>query len=136
MNEISAGMTIGAVAKEAGVNVETIRFYQRKGLLPQPGKPVGGIRRYRSADVSRLRFVKSAQRLGFTLDEVASLLALDDATHCDGARGIAEEKLGDVREKLKDLRRIEAALGRLVQDCCARRGRVSCPLIASLHGGS
>lgn len=69
-------LTIGVFAKAAGVNVETIRFYQRKGLLPEPDKPYGSIRRYGEADVTRVRFVKSAQRLGFSLDEIAELLRL------------------------------------------------------------
>ncbi|WP_282373645.1 MerR family transcriptional regulator, partial [Pseudomonas sp. PS02290] len=86
-------LTIGAFAKAAGVNVETIRFYQRKGLLPEPDKPYGSIRRYGEADVARVKFVKSAQRLGFSLDEVAGLLRLDDGAHCDEARVLAEQKL-------------------------------------------
>jgi DNA-binding transcriptional MerR regulator len=73
--------------------VETIRFYQRKGLLPEPDKPYGSIRRYGEADVTRVRFVKSAQRLGFSLDEIAELLRLDDGTHCEEASSLAEHKL-------------------------------------------
>ena len=87
-------MTIGAFAKAAGVNVETVRFYQRTGLLIAPPRPYGGIRRYGGRDVARVRFVKSAQRLGFTLDEVAQLLRLDDGAHCTEARKLAERKLG------------------------------------------
>lgn len=127
-------LTIGAFAKAAGVNVETIRFYQRKELLPEPDKPYGGIRRYGEADVARVKFVKSAQRLGFSLEEVAGLLRLDDGAHCDEARVLAEQKLEDVRGKLEDLQRIESVLARLVHDCCASHGTVSCPLIVSLHG--
>ena len=127
------GLTIGAVAKAAGVNVETVRFYQRRALLPEPERPYGGIRRYEAEDVARVKFVKAAQRLGFSLDEVAGLLQLDDGTHCDEARQLAEVKLADVRKKLKDLRRIESALASLVRDCCTSRGTVSCPLIATLQ---
>lgn len=75
-------LTIGTFAKAAGVNVETIRFYQRKGLLLEPARRYGRIRRYDTADVARVKFVKSAQRLGFSLDEVAQLLKLEDGTHC------------------------------------------------------
>ena len=128
MDSDQQGLTIGAVAKAAGVNVETVRFYQRRALLPEPDKPYGRIRRYEAKDVARVRFVKAAQRLGFSLDEVAGLLRLDDGTHCDEAR-----KLADVRQKLKDLRRIESALAGLVRDCCTRRGKLSCPLIATLQ---
>ncbi|MDP3844551.1 MAG: Hg(II)-responsive transcriptional regulator [Oxalobacteraceae bacterium] len=127
-------MTIGVFARAAGVNVETIRFYQRKGLLPQPDKPCGSIRRYGKADVTRLRFVKSAQRLGFSLDEIAGLLRLEDGTHCDEASHLAEHKLQDVREKMVDLARMETVLSELVRACHARKGNVSCPLIASLQG--
>lgn len=126
-------LTIGAFAAAGGVNVETIRFYQRKGLLAEPDKPYGGIRRYSEADVVRVRFIKSAQRLGFSLGEIAELLALDDGTHCDAARVLAEHKLKDVRAKLADLRRIESVLARLVRDCCASQGTVSCPMIVSLQ---
>ena len=126
-------LSIGAFAEAAGVNVETIRFYQRKGLLPEPDRPNGSIRRYGAADVARVRFVKSAQRLGFSLDEVDGLLTLDDGAHCDEARQLAEYKLLDVRSKLADLLRIESVLATLVDDCCASHGTVSCPLIAALQ---
>lgn len=128
-------LTIGAFAKAAGVNVETIRFYQRKGLLREPDKPYGGIRRYGEADVTRVRFIKSAQRLGFSLDEVAELLHLEDGAHCDEASSLAQHKLSDVREKMGDLARMEAVLSELVCACRARVGSVSCPLIGSLQNG-
>lgn len=127
-------LTIGAFAKAAGVNVETVRFYQRKGLLLEPDKPCGGIRRYGRADVIRVRFVKSAQRLGFCLKEIAELLRLQDGTHCDEANSLAQNKLQDVREKLADLARMELVLSQLVGACQARKGNVSCPLIAVLQG--
>jgi MerR family mercuric resistance operon transcriptional regulator len=126
-------LTIGAFAAAAGVSVETIRFYQRKGLLHEPDKPVGSIRRYSDADITRIRFVKSAQRLGFSLEEVAQLLKLADGSHCDEAREQAERKLIDVRAKLADLRRIEATLAALVEQCCTAKGEVRCPLIESLQ---
>jgi len=127
------GLTIGAFANAAGVNVETVRFYQRRSLLTEPDKPYGSIRRYGPADVARVKFVKTAQRLGFSLDEVAGLLRLDDGAHCDEARQLAELKLADVRRKLADLRRIEKVLATLVRDCCASHGTVSCPLISTLQ---
>lgn len=130
--QISA-LTIGAVAAAAGVNVETIRFYQRKGLVPEPRRAYGAVRRYGESDVNRVRFVKSAQRLGFSLEEVAGLLALEDGTHCSEARALAEQKLGGVRAKLADLHRIESALVGLVARCGSARGDISCPLIAALH---
>ena len=126
-------LTISHVAREAGVTVETIRFYQRKGLVPEPKKPLGGIRRYSETDVARVRFIKAAQRIGFTLDEVAQLLKLDDGAHCAEAKAIAEQKLDDVRKKLDDLKRIESALKQLVTRCGTTRGSVKCPLISSLR---
>ncbi len=129
-------LTIGAFAKAAEVNVETIRFYQRKGLLPEPDKPHRSIRRYGEADVTRVRFVKSAQRLGFSLDEIAELLRLEDGTHCSEASSLAEHKLKDVRERMTDLARMEAVLTELVCACHARKGNISCPLIASLQDGA
>ena len=136
MDENSQSLTIGTFARVAGVNVETIRFYQRKGLLPEPEKSYGSIRRYGASDVARVRFVKSAQRLGFSLDEIAGLLLLDDGTHCDEARELGEKKLADVRGKLAELQRIEAVLASLVEQCFATRGQVRCPLIASLANPS
>jgi MerR family mercuric resistance operon transcriptional regulator len=126
-------LTIGAFAAAAGVNVETVRYYQRKGLLTEPDKPSGSIRRYGESDVARVTFVKAAQRLGFSLDEIAGLLKLQDGTHCREARQLAQHKLDDVREKLAHLRSIESALARLVRDCASSRGTVCCPLIAALQ---
>mgnify|MGYP001115435826 CR=1 FL=1 len=127
------GFSIGAFAKAAGVNVETIRFYQRKRLLTEPVRPPGGIRRYGNAEVARVKFVKSAQRLGFSLDEVAQLLRLEDGTHCTEAASLAALRLIDVRNRLADLTRMETALAALVEQCRAHRRSVSCPLIASMH---
>jgi MerR family mercuric resistance operon transcriptional regulator len=133
MKNPQESLTIGAFAEAAGVNVETIRFYQRKGLLTEPDKPYGSIRRYGEMDVSRMRFVKSAQRLGFRLDEIAELLRLEDGTHCEEASRLAEHKLKDVHEKQADLARMEEALSALVCACHAMKGNISCPLIASLQ---
>jgi len=133
MNTSPASVTIGVLAEKAGVNVETIRFYQRKRLMPEPKRPLGGIRRYGESELARLRFIRAAQNLGFSLDEIAELLKLEDGTHCGEARRLAERRLADVREKLAVLRRIESALGGLVARCSSVRGSVKCPLISSLH---
>ncbi|MGE0348555.1 Hg(II)-responsive transcriptional regulator [Hydrogenophaga sp.] len=127
-----SNMTIGELAKAADVNVETVRFYQRKGLMPEPLRPSGGIRRYAEAARSRLHFIKSAQRLGFSLDEIAELLQLDDGASCVQARIKAQTKLADVKGRLEDLRRMEAVLEGLISQCGASRGTVRCPLIAAL----
>jgi MerR family mercuric resistance operon transcriptional regulator len=134
MNNSSDQMTIGALAELAGINVESIRFYQRKGLLSEPGRPQGSIRRYGRTELGRVRFIKSAQRLGFSLDEISDLLQLEDGSHCGEAREQAEKKLSDVRAKLAELTRIERVLADLVQRCCAASGKVCCPLIATLQG--
>ncbi|RCS30263.1 Hg(II)-responsive transcriptional regulator [Rhodanobacter denitrificans] len=135
MGSHSEQVTIGAFAKAAGVNLETIRFYQRKGLLPEPDKPYGSIRRYGGVDIARVKFIKSAQRLGFSLDEIAQLLTLEDGTHCSEAAEFAARHLVDVRARLKDLKRMETVLSRLVAQCDSHRGTIACPLIASLHSG-
>jgi MerR family mercuric resistance operon transcriptional regulator len=135
MKSAPDSLTVGALADAAGVNVETVRFYQRKGLMPKPRRPAGGIRRYGQADLARLGFIKAGQRLGFSLDEVSELLKLEDGTHCDEARRLAERKLRDVREKLAHLRRIRFALSQLVGRCGSARGAMKCPLIASLGHG-
>jgi MerR family mercuric resistance operon transcriptional regulator len=126
-------LTIGHFAKQAGVNIETIRFYQRKGLLPEPNKPNGSIRRYGCADVKRVKFVKSAKRLGFSLDEVAELLLLEDGTHCEKVSSLANRKLHDVREKLHDLQRMESVLASLVAACHSNQSGLCCPLIEKLQ---
>lgn len=131
-NELE-NLTIGAFARAAGVGVETIRFYQHRGLLRAPDRPYGSIRRYGQADVARVKFVKAAQRLGFSLGEIAELLKLEDGTHCSEAAELAALRLADVRARVADLTRMEAALSKLVGECSAHHGNVSCPLIAALH---
>ena len=125
-------LTISALAQAASVNIETVRFYQRKGLVGEPAKPYGGIRRYGSYELGRIRFIKSAQKQGFSLDEVAQLLKLEDGTHCDEAREQAVYKLQNVQAKLADLKRIETALIELIGQCSRVDGQVSCPLISAL----
>lgn len=129
----SKPLTIGGLAKSLDVHVETIRYYQRRGLLTEPDRPLGGIRRYGEADAARIRFIKSAQKLGFSLDEITTLLMLDDGTQCSAANKIAQQKLNDVRSKLGDLRRMEKTLKKLVGECEKGRGQICCPIISSLQ---
>ena len=133
MHDEAASLTIGTFAQRAEVHVETIRYYQRKGLIPTPTRPYGGIRRYDNADVERVGFIKHAQRLGFSLDEVGELLKLEDGTHCREAAELATLRLADVCAKLADLTRMKVALSDLVDKCRSRRGNVSCPLVAGLR---
>jgi MerR family mercuric resistance operon transcriptional regulator len=124
--------SIGELAKEAGVNVETIRFYQRRYLLRQPVKPFSGIRHYTERDVQRIRFIKQGQKLGFSLDEVAELLSLEEGRQCREAKEIAERKLVAIRERIEGLRTMEAALSSLVESCTSNPDSVSCPLMIAL----
>jgi len=125
-------MTIGQLATAGGVNVETVRYYQRRGLLAVPERSSGSISRYSSGALARLRFIKRSQSLGFSLDDVQALLSLDDGQSCSAARAIGEHKLEDVRERIRSLQTLETALQQLVTQCTAARRKVSCPLIDAL----
>ena len=127
-----ATFTIGQIAARAEVHVETIRYYQRIGLLDEPVRPLGGIRRYDTGTVARLRFIKRAQELGFTLDEVRNLLTLDDGQSCREARLMAEKKLALIGQRIADLTRMRKTLKALVAECEAGNRPRSCPIIASL----
>jgi MerR family mercuric resistance operon transcriptional regulator len=124
-------MTIGVLAKAAGVHVETVRYYQRRGLLEVPKRELGSVRRYDEYAVKRLRFVRRAQELGFTLEEVKSLIQLGDVPNCRGARELAARKLDLVNARLTDLRRMQDALRRLIAQCDSGRKR-RCRVIESL----
>jgi MerR family mercuric resistance operon transcriptional regulator len=124
--------TIGTLAKMAGVNVETIRFYQRRGLLIEPIRPLNGVRRYTEDDAQRVRFIKQGQRLGFSLDELMELLSLEDGKHCREAWDIALKKLSSIRERIEGLRTMEKALSDLAESCSKNTGEVSCPIINAL----
>jgi MerR family mercuric resistance operon transcriptional regulator len=131
-NEATSQATIGALARAVGVNVETVRYYERIGLLPRPPRAHGSIRRYPPDALRRLRFIKRAQALGFSLEEVAALLQLADGEHCAETRVLGEKKLGLVQRKLDELAAIRAALECLVEQCShGARGR-GCPLIEAL----
>jgi MerR family mercuric resistance operon transcriptional regulator len=125
-------MTIGRLAKAAGVHVETIRYYQRRGLLQEPRRPAGGGRRYGEPDAQRLRFIRRAQEIGFTLAEIEELLRLERTPDCARARTLASERLADVEAKLADLARVRDTLRTLVRACAAGRDPRSCPIVESL----
>ncbi len=121
-------MKIGNLAAQGGVHVETIRYYQDLGLLPRPARARGSVRRYGQDAVDRLRFIKRAQALGFSLEEVKMLLGLAAGEHCAETRTLARQKLGLVEKKISDLRRIQHALSKLVRACAnGKRGR-GCPI--------
>jgi len=124
--------TIGTVARQAGVNVETIRYYQRIGLVQEPVRPQGGVRRYPPETVERIRFIKRAQELGFALEDVAELLRLNDGVRCRDARGLAARKLTLVEARLRDLTSVRRTLRQLIAECDAGNARERCPIIDSL----
>jgi MerR family mercuric resistance operon transcriptional regulator len=124
-------MTISKLAKSAGVKLETVRYYQRIGLLRTPRRPDHGFRSYGDEDALHLRFVRHWQTLGFTLVEIAALLHLSSAD-CKEAERLAKERLTAVKVKIKDLRRLENALQNTVLQCEQRQPRAGCPLIEAL----
>lgn len=128
-------MTIGALADSAGVGVETVRYYQRRGLLPQPLRTYGSIRRYGPADAARLRFIRRAQELGFTLEEIGELLKLQDGTDRRAIRRIARARLEQVESRLADLRRMREALRHVIHDCEHAPGAPRCPIIEAIDAG-
>jgi MerR family transcriptional regulator, mercuric resistance operon regulatory protein len=131
---MAAELTIGKLAEAAGVNIETIRYYQRRGLLDEPAKPLGGHRRYSADSAKRVRFIKRAQALGFTLAEVGGLLTLDQACACTETRALAARKLALVEQKMADFAAMREVLGGLVRQCDAGDGGADCPIIDVLAG--
>lgn len=132
VKSIMQSMTIGQLAAAAGVNVETVRYYQRRSLLALPDRKAGSIGRYPPGALTRLRFIKRSQSLGFSLDDVQVLLSLDDGQACSSARHLGERKLAEVRERIHTLHVLEVALQDLVAKCSAAKRKVSCPLIERL----
>ena len=124
-------LTIGKLAESAGVNIETIRYYQRRGLLDEPIKPLGGHRRYSANEAKRVHFIKRAQALGFTLAEVGGLLTLDAACACTctETRALATRKLRLIEQKMADLAAMRQVLSGLVQKCDTGGGGADCPII-------
>lgn len=124
-------MAIGALAREAGVGVETIRFYQRRGLLEEPPR-AGGIRRYDDRHVERVRFIKRAQAAGFTLAEIGELIALDAGQDRARARALATARIDALEARIAELRDAQAALSRLA-GACAEEREGPCPIIKSFR---
>lgn len=130
---MDASLTIGKLAESAGVNIETLRYYQRRGLLDAPPKPYTGYRRYDQRHVTRIRFIKRAQTLGFTLSEVAELITLDGGTGaCAETRDVASRKLALIEQRVADLVAMQGALRRLVRQCDASGPDTFCPIIDAL----
>lgn len=124
-------LTIGKLAKTAGVGIETIRYYQKRSLLPVP-ESSGAYRHYLVSLCNRIRFIKRAQELGFSLDEVAELLSLEDGINRASIRRIANDRLQEIQTKLADLMRMKMALTHLIQECEHTDKEAPCPIIATL----
>jgi MerR family transcriptional regulator, mercuric resistance operon regulatory protein len=124
-------MTIGRLAKAAGVNVETVRYYQRRGLIDEPAKPHGGQRRYPPSDLQKINFIKRAQQLGFSLAEVQDLLDLSDGKNHRETRAIAERKVQVIDSHIAHLAKTRSQLNRLIARSRKVNGRGFCPIIAA-----
>jgi MerR family copper efflux transcriptional regulator len=127
--------TIGEIARRADINISTLRFYERRGLLPEPPRNVYGHRVYDSGEVSRLRFIKRAQCLGFTLAEIKELLKLREspATNCDRIRDRALEQLEATEQRIQDLMGVRESLAEMVEACDRRNGSSECPAVTQLE---
>lgn len=124
-------LTISHIAKLAGVGIETIRYYQRIGLIAEPDKPLSGYRVYPQATLTRLKFIQRAKQLGFTLNEIADLLELD-TDQCSETRVIAEKKIQIIQGKILDLKNMQQTLEGLLKSCQQNPGHCGCPIISSL----
>jgi MerR family mercuric resistance operon transcriptional regulator len=135
-NRLFQGMAIGELARETGVNIETIRYYERVGLLPAPARTSGGRRLYETEQARRLSFIRNARMLGFTIEDVRSLLALLKAGEGVDveARALTERHLAQVRRKIAELRKLEGELKRMVA-ACKPGEQAACPIVASLSSG-
>jgi len=126
------GLTIGRVAKAAGVNVETIRYYQRRGLLAKPQRRYGTHTRYSRSAVSRVLFIKCAQHLDFTLDDIAALLTMNGTQRCQDARSLGEQKLATIEARIAELCDVRSHLRGLLAECARNEQSNCCPMIDSL----
>ncbi|MFV1996442.1 MAG: Hg(II)-responsive transcriptional regulator [Acidiferrobacterales bacterium] len=126
-------LTIGHLAREAGVNVETVRYYQRMALIQEPRKPLEGYRHYPLEAIDRLKFIKRAQQLGFSLKEIAELLELGDG-NCKDVRTRAEEKRAQIDQQIRDLKNLRKTLDTLIQTCQTDKNPAHCPIVENLSG--
>jgi len=129
-------LTIGQVADRAGVGIDTVRFYEREGLLPKPARTPSGYRQFDERVIARLQFIHRAKELGFTLNEIKELLSLrvDPDTSCDDVKARAERKITDIDEKIRTLQRMKHALVGLTRECDAQSCDTECPILDALDG--
>ncbi len=128
-------LNIGEIAKRTGVTVETVRFYEKKGLIVTPERSGSGYRQYPADTVKRVRFIQHAKEVGFTLNDIGDLLALrrEPGTSCADIKLRATQKIEEVDQKIQDLKRIRDALGRLIMKCSGRRALRECPILEELE---
>jgi MerR family copper efflux transcriptional regulator len=128
-------MTIGRIARAAGASVETIRFYEREGLLEHPARSASGYRNYPPAAVVRLRFIRQAKELGFSLNEIRELLALRvvPGKSCSNVRARTERKIADIDQRIAALKRMKTALAKLATACSGRGPTSKCPILDALE---
>lgn len=128
-------LTVGLLAKETGINVETVRYYEAIGLMPNPKRSSSGYRLYSDEDIKRLKFIKNAQYLGFTLKEIRELLFLrvDDETTCGDVKRIAMMKIDEVDKKISELEKIRASLESLANKCHSGEPKSECPILENLE---
>ena len=129
------GLKTGELAKAVGVNVETLRYYERRGILPEPPRRESGYRIYPPSSVDRLHFVKSAQALGFTLDEISELLALrvDEHANSGQVRQYAQNKVTQIDEKIAALQQMRSALADLIDQCHGEGPTSDCPILEAME---
>ncbi len=129
------GLTIGEVAERADVHIETLRYYERKHLIQRPPRTASNYRAYPAETVRRVRFIKRVQELGFSLAEIKELLSLraSPKSRCSDVRARAEAKIADVDEKMRALRRMKKALGKLVSECTREGPVTDCPILEALN---
>lgn len=128
-------LTIGQVAKNAQVNVETVRYYERRGLIPEPLRKESGYRQYPEETVARIQFIKHAKELGFSLNEISELLSLrvDKNTTCADVKNRAEGKIANIEEKIHALQKMKKTLTRLAKECRGRGPVSKCPILEALE---
>lgn len=126
----------GEVARRSGVNKETVRYYEKRGLIPEPDRRRSGYRIFTKRHIDQIRFVKRAQELGFTLSEIKELLELrmDGDSTCSEIKEEAQEKYRDVVQKLEDLQRIKSTLIDLIDSCSGSGPKGDCPILSALEG--
>ena len=127
-------MQIGMLARRAGVAIDTVRYYERQGLLPKPHRQASGYRIYEEDDVARLRFIRRAKTLGFTLEEIASLLELSSRRDEDMAslRQAAEARMAEIAARITELERVRSGLQQLVTACPGHGALATCPILSAL----